>query len=352
MLRPVFSIDNGMESLNISPAKPSADDERFQNTTKVISKAALVNKLNYINFSDRTILVTFLHDKYGTTFSLKAKPLPCSGERLECVWSDTPDTGTLRLHTFQNIMISDGYKCLKVYPRLVIVNEYGISMMLPETCQELLCRKMGRYSCQGVRAQISQHGALYIGRLVDVSPVSFSAHVSAYAQQSFQWLNSDLPVNLQLYAEQNLLYSGDCWIVREDCRQAEGVFVLHPLNTWFQRFKPKKFRSSRHRLNPSPNIIFQHPLSGTIVNLKVLDLSGSGFSVEEKEADSLLFAGLLIPELELQFSHRFCIKCQAQVVYRSARYGTEKGSVRCGMTILDMDMNDQVSLLSSLSFRW
>jgi len=340
-----------MDSLkNIIPitSTSSPADGTRQNKPKSICKKALVNKLNFINFSDRTILVNFKHAKYATTLSLEAKPLPCAGERLECVWTVKPDPGTLRAHTFLNLFISDGHKCLLVNPESVTVDEKGISMLLPEACHEIRSRKLNRHSCQGIQVQFNQNSAMFSGTLVDVSPVSLCIHVATPSQQSFQWLNCALPVNLQLHSEKKLLYSGECTIVRQNCEQPTGVFVLTPVNTCFQRFKPKKFRSSRLRLTPSPNMVFVHPLTGKTINLKIMDLSGSGFSVEESARDSILFAGLLIPELELQFSHHFRIKCQAQVVYRTISTRDGEDAVTCGLTILDMDMNDQVTLLSLL----
>ena len=64
----------------------------------------------------------------------------------------------------------------------------------------------------------------------------------------------------------------------------------------------------------------------------------------------MLFAGLIIPELELHFSHGFSLKCQAQVVYRTCGCTNSEGDdvVLCGLTILNMEMNDQISLLSLL----
>ena len=337
-----------MDSHTNIPHPPSETGENCLKKPKSLCKEKLVNKLNFINFSDRTILVNFKHAKYASTISLQAKPLPCEGERLECVWVETPDPGTLRTHTFLNLFISDGNKCLLVNPEKVTIDEQGISMLLPEACHELSSRKMNRHPCQGIQAQFSQNSAMYSGTLVDVSPVSLRTHVTTSFQQSFQWLNFALPVNLQLHSEQKLLYSGECTIIRQNCEQSTGVFVLTPINTSFQRFKPKKFRSSRYKLTPSPNMVFIHPLTGKTVNLKIRDLSGSGFSVEESARDSMLFAGLLIPKLELQFSQRFHITCQAQVVYRISSSGEDEDAVTCGLTILSMDMNDHVSLMSLL----
>jgi len=337
-----------MDSLKNIPHNASSADGARLNKSKSICREKLVNKLNFINFSDRTVLVNFKHSKYATTLTLEAKPLPCAGERLECVWIVTPDPGTLRTHAFLNLFISDGHTCLLVNPEMVIVDEQGICMLLPEACHEIRSRTMNRHPCHGIQAQFSQNSAMYSGTLVDVSPVSMCTHVTAPPQQSFEWLNFAIPVNLQLHSGQKLLYSGECTIVRKNWDQSMGVFVMTPVNTCFQRFKPKKFRSSRLRLSPSPNMVFVHPLTGKTVNLKVMDLSGSGFSVEGNARDSMLFAGLLIPDLELQFSQRFRITCQAQVVYRTNGTSGEEDAVKYGLAILDMDVNDHVSLLSLL----
>ena len=337
-----------MDVCNYIQQNPSASDGVLLKHPKNICKGTLVNKLNFINFSDRTILVNFKHAKYATTLSLQARPLPCTGERLECVWAVAPDPGMLRAHIFLNLFISTEHACLLVNPKMVIVDEHGISMLLPETCHEIKTRKMSRQPCQGIHVQFSQNSAMYSGNLIDVSPVSLRAHVTTPSQQSFEWLNFSLPVNLQLYSEQKLIYSGECSIVRQSGNQSSGFFVLTPVNNSFQRFKPKRFRSSRHKLTPSPNIVFVHPLTGKTVNLKIIDLSGSGFSVEENACDSMLFAGLLIPELELHFSHNSHMKCQAQVVHRSCTTCSDEDVALCGLTILNMDMNDHVSLLSLL----
>ena len=45
---------------------------------KGIDKAQLINKLNYINFQDGTVLVNFNHLKYDKTITLRARPQPVS----------------------------------------------------------------------------------------------------------------------------------------------------------------------------------------------------------------------------------------------------------------------------------
>ena len=86
-----------------------------------------------------------------------------------------------------------------------------------------------------------------------------------------------------------------------------------------------------------------------MVSLKVVDLSGSGFSVEEDEKVALLLPGMIVPELELFFADSYTSKCKAQVVYRKICDDEDKGVwVKCGLAILDMSVDDNVRLLSLL----
>jgi hypothetical protein len=339
-----------MEKLHIIPRCLSFDaEDRNPEPVKSIGKRFLVNKLNYLNFQDRTILVNLKHAKYGSTLSLPAKPLPCAGVHLECVWTEIMDPGVLRSHVFQNLFITDGKKCLQVNPELISINEQGIRLLLPETCSELSTRKMRRHPSTGIQVMITQNSAMLKGSLLDSGSMSFRTQVTAASPQVFQWINSAVPVSLHLYADQELLYSGECMIIRQFLEGTSGVFVLAPVYDRIQRYKPKQFRSTRYKLLPSPNMVFVHPLTGKTLNLKTIDLSGSGFSVEENAGSSMLLAGLILPELELSFAHSFRITCRAQVVYRNTSSNGEKdGVVKCGLAILDMAMDDHVKLLSLL----
>jgi hypothetical protein len=86
-----------------------------------------------------------------------------------------------------------------------------------------------------------------------------------------------------------------------------------------------------------------------MVNLNVVDLSGSGFSVEEDRSNAVLLPGMIIPELELNFASNFSVKCKTQAVYRQLM-GEEKDSnwVKCGIAILDMSIEDHGRLSALL----
>ena len=63
-----------------------------QEQERGVTRRHLVNKLNYLNFQDQTILVGLRHVCYDSAVTLRARPKPCAGERLECGWAESAAT--------------------------------------------------------------------------------------------------------------------------------------------------------------------------------------------------------------------------------------------------------------------
>jgi hypothetical protein len=315
-----------------------------------VARSHLVNRLNYLNFQDQTILVKLRHVSYDNDIFLRARPLPCAGERLDCSWAEIPSLKQLlKTYRFDFLLIPDGKKYLLVNPELTGMDEEGIRFTLPVTCREFHLRKIKRHPSSGISMQLSQHGAVIQGELVDFTPVSLRVQARPETPELFQWINPETPVNLWLSSGQTVLYSGPCEILRQSDSRPTRSLVLNQVSANIQRFRGKEYRNSRQQLVPSPNIVFEHPLIGRRINLKVADLSGTGFSVEENSEDSVLMAGMIIPELKLSFAQGLSLKCRAQVVFRNPLDdGTGVKSVRCGVAILNMDIRDHVRLLSIL----
>jgi hypothetical protein len=333
--------------LGLTPT--ASDPGRFANG-KEVRKKYLINKLNYINFQDDVILVNFKHLKYNHTVSYPAKPQPCLGEELKCLWTETEKIGQkLSSYRFQEIVVPNGKKILLVTTGEVSVDDLGIRLVLPETCWEVSLREMRRYSCKGVNVQFIQNSAPFYGVLVDFSTASFRVEIAAKPPQTFQWIDPNNPVTLIFSDENKVLFSGECKIIKQDSGHKIRSYVLVPAKYQIQRFRPKEFRNVRQKLVPSPTIIFKHPLIEKMINLKIIDLSGSGFSVEEDRSNAVLLPGMIIPDLELNFANNFSIKCKAQVVYRQLM-GEEKADswVKCGMAVLDMNIEDHGRLSALL----
>jgi hypothetical protein len=145
------------------------------------------------------------------------------------------------------------------------------------------------------------------------------------------------------------IYSGECKIVRYFQGLNTRNYILKPLKQEIQRFKQKEYRSERYKLTPSPNITFQHPFTKRRVDIKVVDLSGSGFSVEEDERKTALLPGMILPELSLNFSDNYKIKCSAQVVFRKPVVESNGDKwIKSGVALLDMDIQDHLKLIALL----
>jgi hypothetical protein len=310
----------------------------------------LINRLNYLHFKDECIIINLAHRKYGSTIALRAQPLPCLNNILECTWAETEDLDRkLKTHRILNFIVPDSYHPLLVEVIPLQVTGEKILFQLPDSCREISSRKINRHRCRDIQVRFLQNGALFHGRLIDFTPVSFHITIESVPPQSFQWVNPETPVHIVFCDDNEILYSGDCEIVKHDYGQGTRSYILRPLANRIRRFKPKEYRSLRHRLVPSPNMIFTDPLTGKCINLKVADLSGSGLSVEESEENSVLIPGRVIPELSIDLANSMTFRCRAQVVYRNAAPESKGNrSITCGLAILDMDIAEHVRLLALL----
>lgn len=317
---------------------------------KKVSRKRLRNILNHINFQTGTILINFKHLKYDTVLSLQVTPQPCLENSLECLWVEPAGLKQkLSAYKFLNFLLTDDLALILVEAALKEISEEGISFSLPEICYELSYRKVRRHLCKGIKVDFIQNGIIFYGSLLNFSAVSFCIEVSTEPSQPFHWVNPEDTVYVTFKNNQDVLYSGECRIIRQTYGQKKSAFVLKPVNDQIRRFKTKEFRSSRHKLSPSPNISFTHPFTQKLINMEVEDLTGSGFSVEEDMDNAVLLAGMIIPELYIELAHDFKIRCKSQVVNRNVyKANDDKTLAKCGMTILDMDIQEQVRLSSYL----
>jgi len=334
----------------ISQTNQESTEASNNKTGKQLNKEYLVNKLNFTNFQDSTILVNFKHKKYDLSISFHASPKPCLGNQLDCLWVEA-DKNIEKLHSykFNNFFVTDGTKLLSVTPEVSDINDEGISFTLPETCYEISSRKVARHSCEGITVQFIQNGSFFYGSLKDFNAVSLCVELITAPPQTFRWLDNNLKVNIILSNESETLYAGECKILKNTGGHKTRQYVLEPVEHQIQRYHQKDHRSKRQKIIPSPDIIFRHPFTKKLVTLKATDISGSGFSTEEDENRAVLLPGMIIPELELNFAEKSTIKCKAQVLYRQISCGDHRGiRIKCGIAVLDMLLEDNMKLLSIL----
>ena len=337
-----------MSGASHSPSIPSAETGIDEEKNRKISKKALVNKLNLVNFEDDCIIVSLSHPTTKRRLIVSARPEPCLGEEVFCLWSD-PERIPANVNSFMldHFFLDDGHKLICAKAELVEIDGHGIRLSLPEHSYEISSRKAKRYICTHIQAQIIQNSASFFGSLIDFSVSSFSVEI-ATGSNNLNWISSELPVSVILSDANETLYAGECKILKQLDGTASKTFVLSPLSSQTQRFRPKQYRSKRHQLIPSPNIQFKHPLTHKFVDLKVLDISGCGLSVKESSSNATLLPGMMIPQLEINFSNTYSIRCRAQVIYRSCPDASEEKDVKCGLAILDMQLQDHSNLLAIL----
>jgi hypothetical protein len=347
--RPVGSANSKTEKLfHLVRTKSKTDKIPRRN---VGSKEQLVDILNYINFQGGTILAVFKHVKFNRSIRRSLFTKICHGSRLDCTWTNTAGIQQiLKTYRFQSLLVTDENNLLCVSPEVISMDQHEISFSLPEIYTEIGKRKVRRYPCKGVNVQMTQEGSVQKGVLTEFSPLTFKVKTAETSQQTNLEINPDSHVNILFSSETHTLYSGECKILRQSGSNRDRSYILEPLNHQIQRFKPSEYRSQRHTLVPSPDILFKHPFTGEKVQRKVLNISGSGFGIEESEENSLIVTGMVIPDLEVKFAGGFSIKCLTQVVYRKLSGKNSSGNlVRCGIAIIDIHPADHMKLLSILS---
>jgi hypothetical protein len=319
------------------------------NPKKKITREVLVNQLNYLNFQSACVIVNLRHKDFGRALSLNAIPQPCSGNLLHCLWQD-PKTAPIDLTPFEleNIVVPMGRDSLFFSPVDCHCNATGINLDLPEFCYKIGSRKLERYRCADISVSLIQNSALFHGKLVDFNALSFCVQISLIPPQSYQWLNTEIPVNIIIQNNRQPIYAGECTIIRESLSKNNREFVLHPTAHNTRRFRAKKSRSTRQELLPLPNMVFTHPLTEKLINLKVVNISGSGLAVEEDFFNPVLLPGMFLKNVSLRFTNNFQLAFDGQIIHRTRLGEDHKQGYRCGIVFLDMPVNDHVQLLSLL----
>lgn len=308
---------------------------------KKIPRSNLINSLNRINFKNGDIVFRFKHKKYNNYILLKAKPQTCNDNFLECLWSEPARIKSKwKLYDLEGFSFNDGLNQIEVQAQLVDYNDAGLIVELPEYSYETKVRTVKRHLCRDSSAQISQDGIVVTGRLINFCAESFA--VNYQSTLANPGINTENSANIVLIHKGEFIFSGKCMIIRHEKHANESILVFRPEKDNIRRTKSNELRLDRLVLSPLPNVIFYHPLIQKKIILGLYDISALGFSVEEDSENSVLLPGLIIPELKIELIHGLYIVCKVQVLYRIPK----DGIVRCGMAILDMDIQDHIKLSS------
>ena len=337
----------------VCPVKvPEADgvSQPTEESRQKLSKEQLVNKLNYLNFQDETILINFKHKKYEQAYACPAKPQPCLGEEVVCTWAD-PSAIKSKLHTheFESILIKERQWNLEIRLELLALNEEHIHFKIPEIYYQYISKKTHREPCQNVSVQMIQNSVVFRGDLIDFNASEFNVIIQLEPPQTHQWINPDEPVNILLMQENESIYSAECKIVSERSEGIKAEYLIEPTRQNIHRFRKKEFRSTREILTPAPIIRLRHPLTKKVHEYRVIDVSGSGFSVEKTNNTPPLLPGMILPEVTMRFANSLKIQFKAQVIYyRNASYNKSEEKFKCGIGIVEIALNEHENLMGLL----
>ena len=315
-----------------------------------INKPFLVNALNYLNFSNKFIIVNFQHPETGRTVSHRARPSRCRDNTFECEWTHPDDPAhSTSGYEFKEILVPIGLQLLLIKPRVEHLGEKRLRCDIPDSCVEISTRKVERVPCRGIQVRLNQEGTILVGRLFDFSAIAFRIIIDTEASATLQMFAPDAPVDALLFDRDNILYSGKCRVIRQASGTDAQFLIIEPVDTTRKLFDGKEFRNTRLKLDPAPAIVFRHPFTGRQHFLQTLDVSGGGFCVEEDAGQAALLPGMRIPELELHFANRLKATCRVQVIYRTPSGNTGAGdTVKCGLAVIDMTPDEHAKLLSML----
>ena len=301
---------------------------------KTIKQKKLINLWNRHHFTEGMVYVHLHHPQYNEDILVRARPDPCSDGSMTCRWLEESRRFTENA-SIMNIILTDGLSVFLVPTRLKDVQKDHFTIYLPDKGYILGQRRARRYLCRGVYAEVVQNGFRARGLLMDFSALAFGVKVSPEAIGSFRWFNADCPSTVHFYRDEQMIFSTSCCCIRQTADQEVRDIVFAPATSQMNRFLKKKLRNPRVRVTPLPNITFDHPATKEKIQLDINDLSTSGFAVHVSAEEDVLMAGMIIPDLTINYAGALKIQCKAQVLYRREE---KKGNIRYGFVILDMDV--------------
>ena len=299
----------------------------------LIEQKGMINTLNYIHFTNSTVMVHASEPRFGEDFILNAYIEACLPGKIVCrlVEGSPPLPNGV---TIPHVIVSDGLSLILLPICVTDLHENGFTASLPEKGHLLGKRRIKRHAAQGITVSLTQSGFLAHGELIDFNPHTFRVRLIPDAGGSFIWLNCQSHCMIYLQNGQKTLFSGTCRCIRQTGSLFERELVLEPLEQDIRRFQKKKLRTPRLRIAPTPSVYFMHPFIHKPIQRDILDLTFAGLSVEEQATEGVLMPGMIIPGLEIRYASVLKMTCDAQVIYRRRM---KEGLCRYGIAIIDMD---------------
>jgi hypothetical protein len=311
-----------------------------------LKQEKLINKINYINFMDGHVFVLLRHPKYDEGVFAKAYPEICLGSELTCLWDKCYAGFNLQNYCFQYMIVVEDQTIILVPATLIAANNERFTIQLPEKGYPLSKRRIIRFACQNVAAELMQRGFFAKGEVMDFSPVTFRMKVHSEKPSSYHYFNPDVLSAIRLTSNDKILFSGNCHCIRQNHDFLSWEIVLAPPNEHVNRFQTRKIRHPRREIFPSPIASFEHPFFKRKIQREISNISITGFSVNDEADSGVLMPGMIIHDLSIVYAGELKMSCTAQVIYRRTE---NENKIFCGIAILDMDIHSYSRLNRILS---
>lgn len=303
-------------------------------TEKRLPLNKLINKLNYLNFTNGLISIIFRHERDNQDILVHARPHPCVGNNLTCRLMPGNTDAVPADYRPRFLMIDEGLQSILAPLESTALDEQTLKASLPDECLIKTCRSVRRSICRDITCSIAVNGRKHHGALIDFSPAALGIRLAHNPGKTGPQPPEAALIDL---TRGNVkLFSGTCQLIRNGMNTSERKAVYKPVARKMHLYPQRPTRNPRRHIKPSFLISFLHPLTQERVSRDIYDISTSGFSIKEPLAQQTLMAGMVIPEATIDYAGIIKMKCSTQVVYQSE--DTKNNMMQSGVAITDIDV--------------
>jgi hypothetical protein len=307
----------------------------------------LTNRINYLHFMEESVLLQSFDPASGRSRLMRAYPGPCIGEKVVCsLPQDLGDPPPCREDEHLYLIMDDGRAMMVALVTLHAVYRTSLEIRLPQKGYVVNQRRVQRHGCREMTARVTCGGRTVEGEVRDFSPTGFRVTMPLGRETAPDRLRPGRSALVRLLQGRETVFSGRCRCLLRRKGLFRSDIVLEPLAPEGAAADSERIRNPRQTLTPSPALVFEHPFLHKTVRFHVSDISTGGVCVHERPEEGLLMPGMIIPELSIEFAGCRKMKSRARVVYR---LDEGKDGVRCGLAILDMDIDAYSRLVHILT---
>lgn len=330
-----------------STREPSAKKPCGNGEKNVLSRKSIINRLNFLNFTDQRIQCHMDPEDGEGDVTVNLKPLPSFGNYLVCLWPEErvrdADPAACRM---KKISIPDAGENICIAPDIRRLTRKGLCVRLPDPCDVCVETRGEHPLFRDLKVRINHNGMSMTGDIVRLGDDFLSIILPDPSSEGVPDFEVRGTVPIAFVKDGEILFMGRFIVLTIEIQNKKTLITLKPESQIINRFPPKKHRSSRHRLTPSPDAVFTHPFTGRQLTLPVQDLSGSGFSVRSEGEEAMLLPGMTLRNMRLSFAGVFSLSCCVQAVHRKEETAvqTTDRAIIYGFALVDMPLTDHLKL--------